>query len=165
MPNIAKNAGLSVGGLYRHFKSKSDLVAALIKNDAEIMAARLASVAQEPVGVETLEAWALEQLTALTETSSFVLRLEIMALAAREPAVGLAAQTHDSQLNLQLYTLLKRVSHPTSLGQRHPELAGELLASIIDGVAARSAIAGELTPSIEVLVRHTIISIISPSTL
>ncbi len=163
MPNIAKNAGLSVGGLYRHFKSKSDLVTALIRDDAEIMAARLASIEQEPIGVTTLEAWAMEQFTSLSETSSFVLRLEILALAAREPAVGLAAQTHDAQLNLQLHRLIKRVSHPSSLGQRNIELAIELMCSLIDGIAARSAVAGELTPNAKELIRQTIVTIISPS--
>jgi TetR/AcrR family transcriptional regulator, repressor for uid operon len=154
MPDIAKNAGLSVGGLYRHFGSKSELIAALVVYDAEITAARLESL-------DSLHSWALEQLLALNETSSFVLRLEILALAAREPSVAIAATSHDSRLNQQLLKLIERASHPSSLGAREPELAIELLASVIDGIATRSAIAGELTPATKEMIDHTITSIIS----
>jgi AcrR family transcriptional regulator len=154
MPDIAKNAGLSVGGLYRHFGSKSELIAALVVYDAEITAARLESL-------DSLHSWALEQLLALHETSSFVLRLEILALAARDPSVAIAATSHDGRLNQQLLKLIERASHPSSFGAREPELAIELLASVIDGIATRSAIAGELTPATKEMIDHTITSIVS----
>jgi AcrR family transcriptional regulator len=161
MPQIAAHAELSVGGLYRHFKSKSDLVVALVVADAHLMAARLASINQAPTTLRTIREWAQEQLTALSETSSFILRLEILALSARDPKVADAAGAHEEQLNSILREILLKVSAPNSLGQRQPELAIEMLASLIDGIATRAAVAGELNPLAQEIIAHAIDSIVS----
>jgi AcrR family transcriptional regulator len=161
MPQIAAKAGLSVGGLYRHFRSKSELVAALVIADADLMAGRLASLSVEPATISTLRHWAQEQLTSLAETASFILRLEILALSARDAAVANAAAMHEAQLNEILKGILLDVSAPKSLGSQNPNLAIEMLASMIDGLATRAAIAGELSPLAMAIIEQTITSITS----
>ena len=61
MPEVAKASGLSVGGLYRHFASKEELIHALIIADGEVLAQRLGDILNKKTSLEArLTNWLME---------------------------------------------------------------------------------------------------------
>ncbi len=51
---IAQKANVSVGYLYRHYPSKDDLIAFLLKNSLEVINDRIASLLEQEVSLENL---------------------------------------------------------------------------------------------------------------
>jgi AcrR family transcriptional regulator len=161
MPDIAAYAGLSVGGLYRHFKSKADLVNALIEIDGELLCQSVREAVQGQETAEALRLWATSQLSGQEVEDSFVLRLEILALAARQASIASVAIAHEAKLNDLAHSLL--IAAPkNSLAASSPDLANELLACLVDGLAVRAAVAGGLSSHAETLVAHTVHFLLQP---
>jgi AcrR family transcriptional regulator len=142
MPAIAMRADLSVGGLYRHFKSKEALICALIDWDAEHKLLQLEQAIMNKTPEEQVVQWAIGQLTNFSQSSDHVLKLEILSFAMRNTLVAQSAQHHDQRLNEKLSLLLKNACDAGSFAEQHPEEAVEMLAIFVDGIATRAAVAG-----------------------
>ncbi|MGF1645384.1 MAG: TetR/AcrR family transcriptional regulator [Kineosporiaceae bacterium] len=141
--DICRAAGLSAGGLYRHFRSKREIVVALVARDAEETARRLGdAVAAAASPEEAVAALVRVQLAPLQDRTVAVVRAEIVAEAARDPEVARAATEHDDGISAVVRGALAAAAAPGSVAATAPEAAVELLATVVDGIAARCAMHG-----------------------
>ncbi len=146
MPDIATAAGLSVGGLYRHFASKADLIVALVAEDADDLVRQLDRLSETELPAQRLASLVQGQLQQFAQPYALPLRAEILAAASRDPAIADATYRHDARWNETFKDLISAAAAPGSLGDRAPDRAVELLATVIDGIATRSAISGKIDP-------------------
>ncbi|MGF1661245.1 MAG: helix-turn-helix domain-containing protein [Kineosporiaceae bacterium] len=141
--DIRRAAGLSAGGLYRHFRSKREIVIALVARDAEETAARVtAAVTAAGSPADAVSALVDAQLGPLRDRAVAVVRAEIVAVAARDPEIARAATDHDDRISAVARDTLAAAAAPGSPAAASPEAAVELLATVVDGIAARCAIHG-----------------------
>ena len=113
MDDIVQASGLSKGGLYWHFKSKDDLIAAILSQffnqemaalDALLYAEGLASQKLQQLGRQVIA-----DVTQMTEL--LPLSLEFYALAARRQSVRLELQAYFQQYGSKLATLIQAGIH------------------------------------------------------
>jgi AcrR family transcriptional regulator len=162
MPDVAKESGLSIGGLYRHFASKEELIDALVTADAESQVQKLQSIADRKTPLQDrITKWALHQVKREVDAQTLKLRLEILAMAARNETVAQALALHETALSAQLLGLFKQAS-PDSLAAQNPSLATALLWTLIDGLATRGAVSVKAIKSSRLLIHHMVTSLLRP---
>jgi TetR/AcrR family transcriptional regulator, repressor for uid operon len=88
MRDIAKEAGVSLGLLYRYFDDKAAIVGAAIKADSGEFRARLSAPRAQGLTGETLLAFLEREVALRSEATVFALTSEIVAEAARNPAIA-----------------------------------------------------------------------------
>ncbi len=160
IPDIAAAAGLSVGAVYRHFKSKSTLVAALVETDAARLReaiGKAASDAADPIAA--LHAWADVQLADLADPVELGLRAEIIALATHDAAIRPSVVRHAEELEKRLRLLIVPAAETGSLADADPHAAVELIASLMDGILVRGAVVGRISPDAAKLVRAALAAV------
>jgi TetR/AcrR family transcriptional regulator, repressor for uid operon len=88
MRDIAKEAGVSLGLLYRYFDDKAAIIGAAIKADSGEFRARLGDLAARGLTSKTLLAFLEREVALRSDAAMFALTSEIMAEAARNPAIA-----------------------------------------------------------------------------
>jgi TetR/AcrR family transcriptional regulator, repressor for uid operon len=88
MRGIAKEAGVSLGLLYRYFDDKAAIVGAAIKADSGDFRLRLGDLVTRGPSVDTLLAFLEREAALRAEAAMFALTAEILAEAARDPAIA-----------------------------------------------------------------------------
>jgi len=160
MPEVAKASGLSVGGLYRHFASKEELIHALIIADGEVLAQRLGDILNKKTSLEArLTRWSMEQLKREVDADTLKLRLEILAMAARSDSVAAAVASYEEMLLEQLQQLFSEAPKG-SLAATDPVQSAAQLCALIDGLATRGAVFSKALKSSRPLIKRTVISLL-----
>lgn len=138
MADIAHEASLSVGVIYRYFANKEAIIEALVANDLAQMRAKFAEWDMTPDE---------ELLDTILETIGFALEhkfnpdnsalaLEVLAEAARNPNVASIVQKADIQERELGRTLCERLSGcPCNTGRLTAR--GEIISMIFDGMMSR----------------------------
>jgi TetR/AcrR family transcriptional regulator, repressor for uid operon len=88
MRDIAKEAGVSLGLLYRYFDDKAAIVGAAIKADSGEFRLRLDDLAASGLTNKALLAFLEREVILRSEATMFALTSEIVAEAARNPAIA-----------------------------------------------------------------------------
>jgi AcrR family transcriptional regulator len=88
MRDIATEAGVSLGLLYRYFDDKAAIVAAAIRADSGEFRLRLGDLVANGLTGETLLTFLEREVALRSEASMFALTAEIVAEAARSPAIA-----------------------------------------------------------------------------
>jgi TetR/AcrR family transcriptional regulator, repressor for uid operon len=88
MRDIAKEAGVSLGLLYRYYEDKAAIVGAAVEADSGEFQARLSACAAAGPGAEALVDFLVEEVALRAEPAMFALASEIVAEAARAPAIA-----------------------------------------------------------------------------
>jgi AcrR family transcriptional regulator len=89
MQDLIREADLSVGAVYRYFKSKTDIINAIAEGVAGVLAARLHEVAARQLPLVESMSLVLASLDEqLGPDGNFRLALQIWAEAAIDPAIG-----------------------------------------------------------------------------
>ncbi len=88
MRDIATEADVSLGLLYRYFDDKAAIVEAAIRADSGEFRSRLDGLVNEGLTGETLLAFLEQEVVLRAEPSMFALTAEIVAEAARNPTVA-----------------------------------------------------------------------------
>src|SRR5882672_5628173 len=78
LDEIAKQAGVGPGTLYRHFPTREDLLAAVYRGDVASIAARADALAAELPPMEALTAWLGEQLVYITQRRGLGSAIKVM---------------------------------------------------------------------------------------
>ena len=160
MPEVAKASGLSVGGLYRHFASKEELIHALIIADGEVLAQRLGDILNKKTSLEArLTRWSMEQLKREVDADTLKLRLEILAMAARSDSVAGAVASYEEMLLKQLQQLFSEAPKG-SLAATDPVQSAAQLCALIDGLATRGAVFSKALKSSRPLIKRTVKSLL-----
>jgi len=153
MDDIAKRAEVGPGTLYRHFPSREALLAAVYREDVDLMAKRARELADTLPPFEALATWLHEQLdyikaklgitavlksilkedTATFEWCSRSMRAAVGGLLESAQAAG------DIRPDVDQITVL-RLAHGVGMASENaPELAEKMLDLVIDGLRARPA--------------------------
>jgi AcrR family transcriptional regulator len=163
MPEVAKASGLSVGGLYRHFASKEELIHALITADGEVLAQKLGSILNKKTSLDArLTRWSMEQLKREVDADTLKLRLEILVMAARSDSVAAAVASYEEMLLKQLQQLFSEAPKD-SLAAIDPAHSAALLCALIDGLATRGAVSQKALRSSRRLIQHTVTTLLVPA--
>ncbi|UHQ24996.1 TetR/AcrR family transcriptional regulator [Lysobacter sp. 5GHs7-4] len=140
MANIADTAGMSAGLIYRYFKSKNDIILAIIGRQLEEARADVAQLhtSSDLVGgiAEVFQQWQAND-PSLTNAALF---LELTAQATRDAEIAAATQLSDKVLRADLAAWFVRGRPDGGLGlpQREAERRVLLLQSLIEGLAIRA---------------------------
>ena len=145
MPEICAEADLSPGTLYRYFRSKEELIEALIERDRDENLAAIAAMAAAPDAATAIRQVVAETAEALKEPGMAALFVETMAEAARNPRVGVMIRAHEASVGGATVALLEEGQLS---GEIDPALdaavAARLLGALFDGLVVRAAVDPEL---------------------
>ena len=152
MQDVAAEAGMSPGNLYRYFPSKDALVAGLCERDRARPEPGIHRAAATPAAISSLPSVPLASSTSKTANAGKArLCLEIWAEATRNPAIAALQADFDRTLEEQLAAAFERAK---AAGRVNPAVNARAVASIVgklgDGLFVRRAVAADFDPDREV---------------
>lgn len=160
MPHLAAASGLSIGGLYRHFPSKEDVLHALIVHDAEQLAFELQGFVNGKANlVDRITKWCMTQIKREIRENTLKLRLEIFAMACRHESLAESLAQYEKEVSMQLRSMLMQAPLG-SQARSQPKQCQELLCALIDGLATRGAVFSEALRSSRSLIKRTVESLL-----
>lgn len=164
MPEICAEAGLSPGTVYRHFRSKDDLIAALAERDLEGHLAFLADLRDADDPVAALLAALDTALPAFADPTEAALTAEIFAEAARNPRVRDVAARYERRVTNALAAVLRAGQAAGQIDPAlDPDAAAALLVALVDGLSSRAVLlVNEEPAALPTLVRATIERLLRP---
>lgn len=147
MHDVAAEAGMSPGNLYRYFPSKDAIVAGLAERDR-------AAVAEDFSGIETapdlMRAFAVLARRHLAEAPAekAVLCLEMWAEATRNPAMAAICRDFEHEIAARLSGLYRRQQARAEqpVPGADPEALARLAMVMADGLMVRRALSPEFDP-------------------
>ena len=100
MAQIAAEAAMSVGHIYRYFDSKEAVIAAIVERDLEEARTLIEGMLQDPAGAPAAMLAAVgDGVAKMLDRPSAALFLEVMAEAARSPKIAVSARRqHEAAL-------------------------------------------------------------------
>jgi AcrR family transcriptional regulator len=90
--DIARQAGVGLGTLYRHFPTREALLEALLRADFDALARRAETLAQEPDAARALVTW-LREAVAVTHGFSGAIALMVAAISDEASALHASCTT------------------------------------------------------------------------
>jgi TetR/AcrR family transcriptional regulator, repressor for uid operon len=143
MDEIAREAGVSAGLIYRHFSSKEDLIAALVESYEREALGRIEEATSAAVGLEQSIA-ALFSPSGIDERTEAVLLVEIMAEALRNQRIAALIRQNDGVMAARLTALIQAAQATGEAdASLSPAAASELLLALRDGLLLRSSLASD----------------------
>ena len=152
MADILGAAGLSAGALYRYFRSKEEIVAAIAAQAGEGLRERMAeigSVEPPPPPAEVLEAVLVFVDSQARPEGSLRIALQVWAEALRDPALAARVEETYAMLRDGLVLACRRAQEARSLPpDADPDAVGRVLFSLVPGYVLRRLLMSEpLTPA------------------
>ena len=153
MDDVAKRAEVGPGTLYRHFPNREALLAAVYRDDVDVMAKRAGELADTLPPFEALATWLHEQLgyikakLGITAVLKSILKedtetFEWCRTSMRTAVGGLLEAAQDAgeiRPDVDPITVL-RLAHGVGMASENvPEMADRMLDLVIDGLRARPA--------------------------
>lgn len=141
MHDVIREADLSVGAVYRYFKSKDELVSELAEQIVDAITARVAEViAEEPKLPldQTLERVIAVMEPHLGPDGMFRVALQLWSEALRSPALAELVVSLYARLRGQ-FIVYARSLHPDA----DPEQVAVVLVSIVQGYALQRVLTGQ----------------------
>jgi TetR/AcrR family transcriptional regulator, repressor for uid operon len=140
MQDVAKEASMSAGNLYRYFESKDALVSGLCERDRERFGADFQHVATAPDVMGALVALGRKHFVE-EDRSRCIQFMEIWAEATRNPAVAAVCGSMDREVNQLLVEIIDAAK---AAGQVSPEIDSAALVFTVsalgDGLFMRRAL-------------------------
>jgi AcrR family transcriptional regulator len=146
MNDIAREAGMSAGNLYRYFASKDEVVAQLCAKDRADIAAGFEAMLHAPDPFAAFEALGRHHLVEEPRQRA-ILVAEIWAESARNPRIAEIGRAFDADIRARLTGFMeglaaRGLSQP---GADHSALVG-LVMILVDGVIANRARCPDFDP-------------------
>jgi AcrR family transcriptional regulator len=139
MQDVIAEAGLSVGAVYRYFKSKNDIITEIAEEVVGGAAAMFESLAERDPPLAPIDAYerALEYVdTQIGADGAFRLALPVWAEALRDPALGAFVSRKYAQMRGHFAVLAARAQAAGKLApDADPEAVGAVLFGLIPGYA------------------------------
>lgn len=140
MAEICEAAGMSAGNLYRYFRNKEAMIAALVDAEREETSALFRAVEDTDDPLAAIITLLERFLTLTTDAAGHRLWLEILSEGARNPQIQAVLDRSDAEVRPALAHLIGRAA---ALGQANPATDGDQAAiwllMLIDGFSARVA--------------------------
>jgi AcrR family transcriptional regulator len=139
MQDVIAEAGLSVGAVYRYFKSKNDLITEIAEEVISGAGAMFESLASHEPPLAPLDALerALEFIdTEVGSSGAFRLALPVWAESLRDPALGTFVSAKYAQMRGHFAVLAARAQAAGKLApDADPEAVGAVLFGMVPGYA------------------------------
>lgn len=138
MADICAEAGLSPGSVYRYFRGKADIIAAMVDDCREKTHQWFAELAAAPDIVAGLGVIADHILAELNDPVEQVLYFESTAEAMRNPTVADAVRKQDAEaIELLTAALVRGQSAGQVDATLDPTLTAHTLSALVDGLTWR----------------------------
>lgn len=141
--DIAAKAGVSLGNLYNHFKSKDEILREITEIEAEELAEFREILCQSGDPMQSFETfvWAYLDYTARPENS--LMALEILSVAVRNPPIASGFARNRAALVSALVEVLVAGSN-AEIFDPHENMTetAKLVLDLIEGLALRSVLSG-----------------------
>lgn len=166
MNDICVAAEMSPGSVYRYFRSKSDIIAAMVDDCREKVRAWFVELAQAKDMVVGLGEIADRILAELNDPAEHVLYFESTAEAMRNPKVATALRNQDSEEVLLLTEALKRWQAAGQIDpDLNPTLTAHTLSALVDGFVWRKFLTPDVhTPAYAETLRTLLTRFLRPQT-
>lgn len=139
MVDVAREAGMSPGNLYRYFPSKSAIVAGLAERDRDGMRQELAAMLETGDFVSALGDLGRRHFRDITKEKA-VLCLEIWAEATRDADICALNADYEAETLQRLTALFTAARSEGKVDSRlDPHAAASILALVVDGFYVRLA--------------------------
>jgi AcrR family transcriptional regulator len=149
MQDVISEAGLSVGAVYRYFRSKNEIIAAIAEQYAGQVGGTLVDLADDP-GRSLLDAMqaAVEVIEANTgEAGPMRLAVQVWAEGLRDPAVATIVEHVYGSLRENFVRLAERAVRVGELPpDTDPEAAGAALFALVLGYGLQRILTGRPDP-------------------
>lgn len=138
---ISKAAGMSVGHIYHYFANKEAIIAGIVEQDLQQVLMFCERIRQGSAGGDLIEAMVddVKYLKQDLQEQDIPLALEVVAEAARNPAVAAIVQAADRTVQQRFRELLVEALALRGLEIDENECIGtfEALSALFDGLAMR----------------------------
>jgi TetR/AcrR family transcriptional repressor of uid operon len=142
MDEIAREAGVSAGLIYRHFAGKDQLIVAIVEQHRAEQLDRIAAAAAQPTLAAALDTLADADLAAGAARADGLLVAEVIAEALRNPEVEQVVRAGDDAVRVALAEILAAAQRRNEIDRaRDPLLTAEFLLALGEGTLLRVAFA------------------------
>ncbi|TNC15214.1 TetR/AcrR family transcriptional regulator [Methylobacterium terricola] len=147
MSDVAVEAGMSPGNLYRYFPSKDAIVAGLAERDRAAVAEDFSGIEAAPDLMQAFAALARRHL-AEAPAEKAVLCLEMWAEATRNPAMAAICRDFEREIAARLSGLYRQAQTraEASAPGTDPEALARLAMVMADGIMVRRALSPDFAP-------------------
>ncbi|WP_245447528.1 TetR/AcrR family transcriptional regulator [Methylobacterium sp. 17Sr1-1] len=147
MQDVAAEAGMSPGNLYRYFPSKDAIVAGLAERDRAAVAEDFSGIETAPDLMQAFAALAQRHL-AEAPAEKAVLCLEMWAEATRNPAMAAICRDFEREIAARLSGLYRRQQARAvqPIPGADPEALARLVMVMADGLLVRRALSPDFAP-------------------
>ena len=137
MAQIAAQAQMSVGQIYRHFRSKEALIEGIVQQDIAAQSSYIASVSDEDLPDVLTAVGRNKDFTGTTPIAQHLaLMLEIVAEAARNPKVREIVLSSQKRGHVALVKRLAR-AHPSTWSAKELDVRLRLVSAMLQGVVTQ----------------------------
>jgi AcrR family transcriptional regulator len=164
MAQIATQAGMSVGHIYRYFAGKDEIIKAIVEHNLEEVTSRFLELERTPGSLlQGLIDGVEEGVCKAADPERAALMLEVRAEAGRNPEVATSVQAADQTLREHLAHGFHRAgAQDWSVGDIEARV--EMMALIFEGVSLRMIAHPELDRSaLSAMIRRTLRALFAPS--
>lgn len=142
MDEIAREAGVSAGLIYRHFAGKEELIVAIVEQHRDTELARVAAARQAPTLVVALDHLLVPAPANTDLRGEGLVFAEVLAEALRNPRVEAVVRAGDDAVRDAIAELIAAAQERGEITPAvSSPLAAELLCALSDGMLLRSAFA------------------------
>lgn len=147
MQDLIREAGLSVGAVYRYFKSKNEIISAIAEQVAGGIAARIQEIADQEPPVPLPDA--MERVLDLVDAQvgpggNFPLGVQVWGEATIDPAIGDIVRERYAAMHGTFTLLAERAAERGELPAGvDPEAMAAVLFSMVPGFALQRMIIGK----------------------
>lgn len=141
MQDICRAVSLSPGSVYRYFRSKDDIILALIEEEQRQTAELLDALSREEDLIEGFRTLLLTVFTALNDPATNTMHAEVTAEALRNPEVRDRVRASEEATVSQLAATLQAAQKKKKVASElDAHATAEVLIAIIDGLWWRKAL-------------------------
>ena len=158
--DICTAAGMSPGSLYRYFRSKDEIIRAMVEDERRDSAAVVESLVGQADLVAGLEAIFEDALGSFAEAGTNAMHAEVTAEALRNPDIAVLVRASDEAIRTALTDVIRQAQKAKAIDYSlAPEVTAELLMALLDGLWWRQAMQPDAdpkrhTPTLAVLLRR-----------
>ncbi len=147
MQDLIREAGLSVGAVYRYFKSKNEIINAIAESVAGGVTRRLEEIAaaEPPLPLPEAMSQVLEIIDAQVQPGgNFPLALQVWGEATLDPAIGEIVRYRYAGMRAAFRTMASRaVEHGELAPDTDVDAVGAVLFGMVPGFALQRLLIGE----------------------
>ena len=144
MREIAKQAGVSLGNLYNHFKGKDEILVTITMIEAEELAEFIEILGKLVEPQRAFGKFVTAYLAYSLKPDNALISLEIMTVAMRNPAVSKGFSENRTALVGALSNVLEKgYETETDTSGNAPQEAAKLVLDLIEGFAMRCVLEDE----------------------